>query len=251
MDQQQSDDTQAWKVFNRDTQAGRLLSRLYGEKPTSKVSYPQQNRRRRRRPTNNSSAKEDNENAKTWKTTGCVTSWNKTAEEEKENDEDDEERDNADGNNSLDMMECDNEDDESGRDDTAHDMEEEEDTNQVSDDEDEDFGHFNASFGFARYFKMNDGTKKPVSYAALYRHRGKELKHMSRYVYSACVDVVETSSAESNDIRSGRKKRRAFPFGEGLGFENNYHQVLRVSSVSRSLPKKFQLLQRIGLCLQI
>lgn len=78
MDQQQSDDTQAWKVFNRDTQAGRLLSRLYGEKPTSKVSYPQQHRRRRRRPTNNS-AKEDN-----WKTTGCVKSWNKTAEEEKE-----------------------------------------------------------------------------------------------------------------------------------------------------------------------
>ena len=82
MDQQQSDDTQAWKVFNRDTQAGRILSRLYGEKPTSKVSYPQQHRRRRRRRPINSSAKEENENK--WKTTGCVQSWNKTAEEEKE-----------------------------------------------------------------------------------------------------------------------------------------------------------------------
>jgi len=39
MDQQQSDDTQAWKVFNRDTQAGRLLSRLYGEKPSKFVSH--------------------------------------------------------------------------------------------------------------------------------------------------------------------------------------------------------------------
>ena len=77
MDTNQGDD--AWKIFNRDTEAGRLLSRLYGVPPSGRVSYPKQRRRRRR--VTDSSTKEDNRN---WKTTGVVQGWNKTAEEEKE-----------------------------------------------------------------------------------------------------------------------------------------------------------------------
>ena len=71
----QGDD--AWKIFNRDTEAGRLLSRLYGVAPSGRVSYPKQRRRRRRV----TAKEEDNRN---WKTTGVVQGWNKTAEEEKE-----------------------------------------------------------------------------------------------------------------------------------------------------------------------
>ena len=132
-----------------------------------------------------------------------------------EDNSDEEDASRADGS-SLDLMECDDTN-------QGGNLEEEE-----NDEDDEDFRHFNASFGAARFYKMNDGTKQPVSYAVLYRYRGKELKHLSRYAYNAIVSVVESSSAGDNDASCGRKKSRVFPFGEGLGMENNYHQVLRL-----------------------
>lgn len=80
MESSSADD--AWKIFNRDTEAGRLLSRLYGVSPAGKVSYPKQ-RRRRRRVTDSQANSE--ETRQTWRTTGgVVRSWNKTVEEEKE-----------------------------------------------------------------------------------------------------------------------------------------------------------------------
>jgi len=70
-------ESDAWKIFNRDTEAGRLLSRLYGVAPSGKVSYPKHRRRRR--------AKEsDSDDCRSWKTTGVVHGWSKAAETEKE-----------------------------------------------------------------------------------------------------------------------------------------------------------------------
>ena len=87
---------------------------------------------------------------------------------------------------------------------------------------DEEYAYFNSSFGFSPLYKMNDGKRRPVSYAALYRYRGKDLKHLNRYEYCFSVQVVETK--ESN---TGKSPSKIFPFGKGLGIENNYHQVLR------------------------
>lgn len=65
---------QSWKVFQRDTEAGRLLSRLYGCAPSkSQVNYP---KLRTRRAT-------DGEN-RGWRTTYTVHSLSKAEEEEKE-----------------------------------------------------------------------------------------------------------------------------------------------------------------------
>ena len=75
----------AWKIFNRDTEAGRLLSRLYGLKPS--VTQPEPSNRRRRRTHN----PEEDEGAavaptttRSWKTTFTVHSRDKVAEEEKD-----------------------------------------------------------------------------------------------------------------------------------------------------------------------
>ena len=101
-------------------------------------------------------------------------------------------------------------------------------TQSQKEDEGEDFAYINASFGSAPFYKMNDGTKRPVSYAALYRYRGEALKNLSRDEYCACVMVVEIESGEgSASSGGGRKKSKAYPFGAGLGMEKNYHQVLR------------------------
>ena len=104
-------------------------------------------------------------------------------------------------------------------------------TQSQNEEEDEDFAYINASCGSARLYTTNDnGTKQPVSYAALYRYRGEALKSLSRYEYCALIDVVESGkdTIHSNDTSSrGRKTRDAYPFGVGLGIENNYHQVLK------------------------
>lgn len=74
----------AWKIFNRDTEAGRLLSRLYGVKPS--VTQPEPSKRRRRRTHN----PEEDEGAavapttRSWKTTFTVHSRDKVAEDEKD-----------------------------------------------------------------------------------------------------------------------------------------------------------------------
>ena len=76
----------AWKIFNRDTEAGRLLSRLYGVKPC--VSQPPEpSKRRRRRTTDNPEEDVGDVAASTtrsWKTTFTVHSRDKVAEEEKD-----------------------------------------------------------------------------------------------------------------------------------------------------------------------
>jgi len=139
-----------------------------------------------------------------------------------------------------DPMECDSDKDDDMMDteDNDHDVDDEED----DDNNDEDFSHFNSSVGQGRIYEMNDGKKMPVSYAALYRYRGEELKNCSRYTYSACVNVVDI---ESNISPSGRKKSKAFPFGAGLGIEKNYQQVLRlkqkIPKLTRSPPPPPQI----------
>ena len=75
----------SWKVFNRDTEAGRLLSRLYGVAPSGRVSYPKHQRRRRRRVTDGNASndtKNDEIPTRSWKTTYTVHGWNKACEEE-------------------------------------------------------------------------------------------------------------------------------------------------------------------------
>ena len=91
----------------------------------------------------------------------------------------------------------------------------------IVDDNDEtlDFKHINASCGVTPLYRSNDGMSKiPVSYAALYRYRGRELAWMPRYLYYACVRV---------EISDTGKCSKAVQFGEGLGIEKRYHQVLR------------------------
>jgi hypothetical protein len=76
-----SSEEHSWKVFQRDTEAGRLLSRLYGCTPSqSRVSYPSAKQRRR-----STEEKQPNENPSKWKTTYTVHTLNKTEEREKEN----------------------------------------------------------------------------------------------------------------------------------------------------------------------
>ena len=80
-----TDPEHSWKIFQRDTEAGRLLSRLYGCSPSqTKISYPKQ---RRRRVTSNEKQTEKTEKAaaRAWKTTYTVHTLSKSEEEEKEN----------------------------------------------------------------------------------------------------------------------------------------------------------------------
>jgi hypothetical protein len=72
-----------WKVFNRDTEAGRLLSKLYGV--AAEVSYPHP--RRRKSTAAIDTTDEDEGGAaptRSWKTTCVVHGMDKKAEEEKE-----------------------------------------------------------------------------------------------------------------------------------------------------------------------
>ena len=101
-------------------------------------------------------------------------------------------------------------------------------SNKQNEDKDDNFNYINASSGPAPLYTMNDGTMKPVSYAALYRYRGEALRHMNRYQYTATVKVEKNEKKETRDSSTaGRKKSKAFQFGAGLGIEKNYHQVLR------------------------
>jgi hypothetical protein len=78
-------DGTAWKIFNRDTEAGRLLSKLYGVAP--RVSYPEPRRRRSTATIKKADDDDDDEGGapmRSWKTTCTVHSRNKKAEEEKE-----------------------------------------------------------------------------------------------------------------------------------------------------------------------
>ena len=92
-------------------------------------------------------------------------------------------------------------------------------------DDGDDFAFINASFGSGRIYKMNDGSKQPVSYAALYRHRGEKLKHLNRLEYASIVSVVETKNNDRSE--SLRSRGEPFYFGSGIGIEKNYHQILR------------------------
>lgn len=73
----------AWKIFNRDTEAGRLLSRLYGVKPSVTQHEPSKRRRRRtHNPEDEGAAVAPT--TRSWKTTFTVHSRDKVAEEEKD-----------------------------------------------------------------------------------------------------------------------------------------------------------------------
>ena len=105
----------------------------------------------------------------------------------------------------------------------------EDDISHTNDNEDE-FKYINASCGSAPLYKMNDGSKQPVSYAALYRYRGKDMKDLNRYEYCAVVRVADRETADKSPKKSTaglRQKSKAFEFGTGLGIEKNHHQVLR------------------------
>ena len=104
----------------------------------------------------------------------------------------------------------------------------EDDISPTNDNEDE-FKYINASLGHAPLYKMNDGSKQPVSYAALYRYRGMDMKDLNRYEYCAIVRVAdrETAGTSQKNSAGGREKSKAFEFGAGLGIEKNHHQVLR------------------------
>jgi hypothetical protein len=78
-------DGAAWKIFNRDTEAGRLLSKLYGVAP--RVSYPEPRRRRSTAAIEKADDDDDGGGGapmRSWKTTCTVHSRDKKAEEERE-----------------------------------------------------------------------------------------------------------------------------------------------------------------------
>jgi len=89
-----TNDEANWKVFRRDTEAGRLLSRLYGVPSSSqKVNYPKQRRRRRvsisdtsndDEGVKNDSATTEELSSRPWRTTYSCQGWSKAAEEERE-----------------------------------------------------------------------------------------------------------------------------------------------------------------------
>ena len=80
-----SDDENAWKIFQRDTEAGRLLSRLYGVPPSShRINYPKL-RQRTGSGANNSNDDTINSASRGWKTTYCVHGWRKDEAEKHEN----------------------------------------------------------------------------------------------------------------------------------------------------------------------
>ncbi|KAL3770126.1 hypothetical protein ACHAW5_009667 [Stephanodiscus triporus] len=72
----------AWKIFNRDTEAGRLLSKLYGV--AARVSYPEPRRRRSNSTIVNPNDRGGDAPTRSWKTTCTVHSRDKKAEEAKE-----------------------------------------------------------------------------------------------------------------------------------------------------------------------
>lgn len=87
-----TNDEANWKVFRRDTEAGRLLSRLYGVPSSSqKVNYPKQRRKRSVTISESSNEDEGVENDSTaelssrpWRTTYSCQGWSKAQEEERE-----------------------------------------------------------------------------------------------------------------------------------------------------------------------
>jgi hypothetical protein len=73
------DPSESWKVFQRDSEAGRLLSRLYGLPPSqSKITYP-----KLRRATSSDSPCDSA--SRKWKTTYTIHTLSKSEEKEKEN----------------------------------------------------------------------------------------------------------------------------------------------------------------------
>jgi hypothetical protein len=85
-----TNDEANWKIFRRDTEAGRLLSRLYGvSNSQQKLNYPKQRRRRRVNISETSDDEDVEKNSPTtssrpWRTTYSCQGWSKAAEEERE-----------------------------------------------------------------------------------------------------------------------------------------------------------------------
>ena len=85
-----TNDEANWKIFRRDTEAGRLLSRLYGvSNSQQQLNYPKQRRRRRVNISETSDDDDVEKNSATtssrpWRTTYSCQGWSKAAEEERE-----------------------------------------------------------------------------------------------------------------------------------------------------------------------
>ena len=105
--------------------------------------------------------------------------------------------------------------------------------------------YFNAEHGVAHVYRKNDGSKMPVSYPALYRYRGEELKHMNRYQYTALVKVESSEKDDSSRTvdrkTSGRKKSKPLMFADGLGIEKYNYQVLRTKQLTPKFIRKTPL----------
>ena len=98
-----------------------------------------------------------------------------------------------------------------------------------------------SGLGAVKLYKLeNDPAKKiPVPYAALYRYRGKALRHLTRHEYYALVQVKpyrgsdeenkvqENVDNEASSRKTGRKKSRAFDFGKGSELQGIYRQYLK------------------------
>jgi hypothetical protein len=74
-----------WQVFRRDSEAGRLLSRLYNANTSlQRINYPKAKQRRRPRETGATKTNNVDDEKRPWKTTYTCHGWNKVAEEERE-----------------------------------------------------------------------------------------------------------------------------------------------------------------------
>ena len=82
------------------------------------------------------------------------------------------------------------------------------------------------SCGKCGIYTQDEVVKTPVPYLLHYRLRGKDLKNMSRYEYSAIVDTVKKQ--DSDDTGKGRKRRTIFEFDKAHPLHATHCQVIRL-----------------------
>lgn len=80
--------------------------------------------------------------------------------------------------------------------------------------------------GKCAIYTQDEVVKTPVPYLLHYRLRGKSLKNINRYEYSALVGIVKKQ--DSNDSGRGRKRRSTFEFDEGHPLHATHCQVIRL-----------------------
>ena len=87
------------------------------------------------------------------------------------------------------------------------------------------FDYIGTTSDTAPIYTKNDGIRRPVRHAELYRHRGKNLGCMNRHEYISTVQVQRNASKGDNNETS--QCNRQFQFGVGLGMDAYYHQGVR------------------------